>query len=431
MRRPLFLASFTCLFASASGLCFLQADPPSKLSQPGGAAGAAPKAASQPGGGDYIIGAPIRHKNLTIFPVLSKTEQNADRYITLDEGLRAHTVEVIEVGANQDQPQPTFAEPALRTQQTHPQQGVPNQQVRRTPNSQNPSLNRARRSSAAHEVNRLMVVNRSGKPLYLMPGEVVVGGDQDRTIGEETTIASTGKPISIDVFCVEHGRWRGRERAESAPLFAAFNPDSKPAEAQAMADQAKRGYFTATAGSLNKAGRQAVQSGEGQEAVWNNVERLNEGFKVKSDSGAFTHAYVAKPIRDGLEPYLTALSAKVGAESRVVGAVVAINGKIESVDVFESTPLFRKLWPKLLKSYALDALGAATAKPATKESSVADASAFLTKVLQASVSSTKQTKGGLVVTRRETKDATSYSAAGPAGGGGTGGGAIHASGYSK
>src|ERR1700693_101321 len=56
MRRPMLLASITCLFASALVLRFVQADPPAKLSQPGGAA---PKAASQPRGGDYIIGAPI------------------------------------------------------------------------------------------------------------------------------------------------------------------------------------------------------------------------------------------------------------------------------------------------------------------------------------------------------------------------------------
>ena len=35
--------------------------------------------------------------------------------------------------------------------------------------------------------------------------------------------------------------------------------------------------------------------------------------------------------------------------------IVAVNGRFEQIDVFESTPLFNKLWPKLLKSYALDA----------------------------------------------------------------------------
>ena len=41
--------------------------------------------------------------------------------------------------------------------------------------------------------------------------------------------------------------------------------------------------------------------------------------------------------------------------SESVGVIVAVSGEMHSLDVFESTPLFQKLWPKLLKSYALDA----------------------------------------------------------------------------
>ena len=69
--------------------------------------------------------------------------------------------------------------------------------------------------------------------------------------------------------------------------------------------------------------------------------------------------------------------------------MVAINGKIESVDIFESTPLFRKLWPKLLQSYALDALHASDAVDAKKTSSVADATVFLEKVMRGRIADTK------------------------------------------
>ena len=92
-----------------------------------------------------------------------------------------------------------------------------------------PPLNRRQHSrrgrlitrDCQNQVNELLVVNRSEKPLYLMPGEVIIGGDQDRTIGQELVIAADGKPIAIDVFCVEHGRWGGRdEEAEYAGLLA-------------------------------------------------------------------------------------------------------------------------------------------------------------------------------------------------------------------
>src|SRR4029079_6765366 len=51
--------------------------------------------------GEFVIGEPIRHENLTIFPLSSKMPKNNDRYITLDEGLANGTIKIIEVGAEQ------------------------------------------------------------------------------------------------------------------------------------------------------------------------------------------------------------------------------------------------------------------------------------------------------------------------------------------
>jgi hypothetical protein len=401
----------------------------------------------------YSVGEPIRHKNLTIFPVLSKTEQSADRYLTLDEGLRAHTVEVLEVGANRNVWLPAFvtesavfleAARARSTARPNAQRGRPNAQaVPASADGPQPGAElRAAldyfQNSGANEVNRLIVVNRSSKPLYLMPGEVIVGGDQDRTIGEETIIEANGKPVPVEVFCVEQGRWAGRDVEKSAPLLRALGGTTTPAEAESLARKAKDGKFVVTPGPLSKAGRVAVQSGKGQQEVWDNVQKINAGLRVDSESGAVTAVYAAKPVSDELAPYVGALASKVAGQGRIVGAIVAVNGKIESLDVFESTPLFRKLWPKLLSSYALDAVSAAASKPtakdkkAAKDSTVADASAFLTKVLQGNVSGTKSTKGGLVVTHRETTGAASYSVRGMGGGmggGGLGGAPVHAAGY--
>jgi hypothetical protein len=374
---------------------------------------------SQTPAADYVVGKPIRYKNLAIFPVLSKTEQNSDRYITLDEGLRAHTVEIVELG-------PANAAAAQRV----------------TPRNANAQNLRSQQTNApvvvdplegpneGNQVNQLMVVNHSGKPLYLMPGEVIVGGSQDRTIGEETEIASTGKPVPIDVFCVEHGRWGIRALEETGVLLQDLGAARTAGEAKPLAAEARKGKFVATPGPLGKAGRVAVQGGKGQGEVWDNVAKTNSALRVDSNSGAFTATYASKSMRDELEPYVAALSAKVAATGRIVGAVVVVNGKIESVDVFASTPLFRKLWPKLLKSYAIDAVGAASVKKDNKgvrESSVAEASAFLAKVLNGSVRDTKQTTGGLVVTHREASGATSYSAR--VTGGGMGGAPIHAAGF--
>jgi len=388
----------------------------------------------------YIIGEPIRHKNLTIFPVLSKVEQKVDRYITLDEGLRAGTVQVIEVGATPSDASQVASTAQQRRgiqglnspgQQTTVVQGEP--QHANAP-AQSAQVNFRPSPNAGNQVNQLMVVNKSGKPLYLMPGEVIVGGSQDRTIGNEMTIAPTAKPVPIDVFCVEHGRWHARGNDESASLYVALEA-TDTLKAKALAVQALQGGFARTAAPLGKAARVAVQSEKSQQAVWDNVAKNNAALRVDSESGTFTRSYADKRVQSELEPYVAELTARVSGQNRVVGAIVAINGKIESMDVFESTPLFRELWPKLLKSYALDSVctvadakapakdsKAAKTSPPAKESTVADASAFLNKVLQGTVRD-KQIKAGLVITHRETDGAKSYSAAG------MGGAPIHAAGF--
>src|SRR5262249_23689989 len=119
--------------------------------------------------------------------------------------------------------------------------------------------------SGSADVNHLMVVNRGDKPLYLMPGEVIVGGYQDRTIAEETILAANGKAASVNVYCVEHGRWGGRDIASSTEIArlypASFDDgdDGDDSRIEESAAASRKGKFAATAGLLNKKSRLAAQ----------------------------------------------------------------------------------------------------------------------------------------------------------------------------
>jgi hypothetical protein len=92
-----------------------------------------------------------------------------------------------------------------------------------------------------------------------------------------------------------------------------------------------------------------------------------------------------------------------------VGVIVAVNGKVESMDVFESTPLFRKLWPKLLKSYALDAANAAPAGDNAKVCTRDEATTFFRDVERTSAT-TGSGKGGLAVAQGESERVLLFSA---------------------
>lgn len=412
---------------------------------------------------DFLIGKPVQHANLQIFPISSKEPKTEDRFITLDEGLAAGTVKIVEVGAETDDADADDAEsesannelaPPLATQQTSEAlqivADVANEEVANDDDSATAPPRLARASDAA-EVNRLMVINSSGKPLYLMPGEVISGGQQDRTIGQEIVIQSTGKPTAIDAFCVEQGRWRGRSVDEATQLFAAAlrqggtvaatetavedvpevevsdnETDAEPVHVATATDEraddetaatpaapastetaaaattslsfgirqlsyrqaaedANKGKFTASVGQLTKGARIVVNKKDGQSAVWEQVAELNNASGNGSPSGNFAMNFGSAEIVKKLQPYLDACGTKVEETSQVVGVVVAINGKVETVDIFESTPLFKKFWPKLLKSYALDATATSDAPEASTSCNATHCTAFLTKLRDAKV----------------------------------------------
>jgi len=163
--------------------------------------------------GDFVIGEPFRHGNLMIFPVMSKQPKLEDQYLTLDEGIKAGTVEIMELGAApQRAAAPSTADPFGDA--PPPARVVDDSRADKVPVPVADDL------FGSNEVNLLVIVNRSDRPLYLMPGEIIVGGSQDRTIAKELVILPDKKPVSTDVFCVEHGRWGLRNRGETVELLA-------------------------------------------------------------------------------------------------------------------------------------------------------------------------------------------------------------------
>src|ERR1700691_838827 len=131
-------------------------------------------AGEQPSASGYKVLEPIRHGTLTVFPVVASKSYATGEFLTLDEGLRSGEVVVTEYGNVR---------------------GL----VRR---SLTPAL---RRENA--EVNQLVLINNSKRPLLLLAGEIVTGGKQDRVIGKDRIVPAESDPVDLSVFCVEPGRW--------------------------------------------------------------------------------------------------------------------------------------------------------------------------------------------------------------------------------
>jgi ARG/rhodanese/phosphatase superfamily protein len=298
--------------------------------------------------GDYKVLEPISHGDLMIFPVVSSRTHDTSGFITLDEGIRSGEVVVTEVG------------------------NIHSRMRRRPPSGQS--------ANAGAEVNRLVLVNNSKHPLILLAGEVVTGGKQDRVVGRDRIVPAESDPVDLSVFCVEHGRWTETSTNFGAKGSVMLQPSVR---SKAMADQDQQkvwdevGKSRASMAAKVAAGPPAAPSGtpapaQVQAYAYATRElgsttsyakaRDNEVIKQQVDQ-------IVEPMRKSYESVIKQLR-----NQNAVGVVVAVRGRIVWADMFASGALLDKYWPKLLDSYATEAM---TASGQKGEVSIKDAQAFL------------------------------------------------------
>jgi hypothetical protein len=102
----------------------------------------------------------------------------------------------------------------------------------------------------------------------------------------------------------------------------------------------------------------------GQGVVWEEVEALQR--KLRAAVGASVRAKESesslqltledKRVQEAAEKYTRKLSAIVDDDEDAIGFLFAVNGKVDGGEVYASKDLFKKLWPKLLRAAAVEAL---------------------------------------------------------------------------
>ena len=190
------------------------------------------------------------------------------------------------------------------------------------------------------DVNELAIRNLSNQDIYVQAGDIVRGGDQDRMISMDFIVPPNSGRMPIAAFCVESGRWSKRGNEENASFGSSEN-------------------MIAT-----KDLKLAAKREQSQEAVWKNVKAAQDKLAVNVVAAApamlQTSSYELSvenaKVKETTEAYIKALSGILQNKSDVIGYVFAINGKINSADVYASSALFKKLWPKLLKASAIEAV---------------------------------------------------------------------------
>lgn len=191
---------------------------------------------------------------------------------------------------------------------------------------------------AEGEVNKLVVTNNSKDTIYLMAGEVVKGGKQDRVLGEDIVLAPKKKKV-IESYCVEQGRWSPRElhrgSGNGAGSTYAFSTNAK-------------------AGSLKI--REAAMVKKNQQEVWNEVADKTSKNDATTSTGTYTALEESKKFTTERDAYIRFFESKIGASPNIIGLVVVSGNQVIGCDLFATNYIFKKQLNNLLHSYVTEAI---------------------------------------------------------------------------
>ena len=180
----------------------------------------------------------------------------------------------------------------------------------------------------------LTVQNKTRDTIYLMAGDVVTGGNQDRVLAHDDVILPASLK-NVDVFCVERGRSHYYD--ESAPIaekeVGAFN-----------------GYFSVASPSV----RRAVQR-TNQAEVWAAADQIT----AANNAGSQTHTYAGLGTENDRKTLRDACIAHFAGQFQdipnMVGMVVVCGDQVLGADIFGHPDLFKRQYAALLHGYAAEA----------------------------------------------------------------------------
>jgi hypothetical protein len=283
------------------------------------------------------ISGPFTHQNLSVYFVHGKSAPGPAP-LTLQEALDKNAVEVIETGS----------------------------------------------------VNELQINNKGDTEIFIQSGDIVKGGRQDRVVTVSFLLPAKSGNVPLASFCVEHGRWSARGSEDSARF--ASSAESLPSREAKLAMKAPIAAPAPQALSKSNAQRQQAahasdETGERQRKVWDEVAKtqtkLSGGVKQQVNSAVSATSLQLSLENEKLQAsrgdYIKALEGQGTGGDDIIGYVFAVNGHINSADLYPSNALFRKMWSKLLAASVTEAIGESSSAAAAAAPPASAVTEFLAK----------------------------------------------------
>jgi hypothetical protein len=162
-------------------------------------------------------------------------------------------------------------------------------------------------------------------------------------VGKDRIVPPKSDPIDLAVFCVEPQRW-----VATKDNFGSFHTQmAQPSvRGSAMAEQDQQKVWSEVHASVAAMASVASPQAAREIESTSSYARVMSNDEVKQRVEA-----VAAPLEQSYEEVMRELR-----DRNAVGVVVAVNDQIIWADLFASTALLEKYWPKLIRSYAAEAL---------------------------------------------------------------------------
>jgi hypothetical protein len=175
-------------------------------------------------------------------------------------------------------------------------------------------------------VNRLELTNNSNQPIFIMSGEIVAGGRQDRTFAEDVIIPPNARNVRVPVYCVEQDRWGNKKRFS---------------------------YYHEASMHL----RQKIDRNRNQSAVWKEIEEENKADGIRSATRAYTAHGNNRNYVQMENDYLEQFPRTAFANPENIVGIVAVTGDwIIGADIFITPQLFEREYNTIIFSYVDEAI---------------------------------------------------------------------------
>lgn len=212
-------------------------------------------------------------------------------------------------------------------------------------------------------VNQLEVENAGETEVFIQAGDIVKGGRQDRVLTVSLIIPPHSGPMPIASFCVEQGRWSGRGK-EDAHRFTTASA-SVPSREAKIAMKVPAAPPAGAPSPPTVAYLASPDVGRRQQEMWRNVTKTQEKLAralaapvaAPESRSSLQLSLENEKLKEAQAGYVKALKEAGEGADDIIGYVFAINGKLNSADLYPSNGLFRKMWPKLLDANAVEAIG--------------------------------------------------------------------------